>query len=595
MRWTRTTKIDVLLSAAAVLAVSGPLLFTRSGFAFDFTNSLWLVWVAGKDLVQAGHPGFFLNTTKFGVFYPLFAFYGGPLFAATGAIAELLGGNAVLAFLGVTVLAIAGVYGGTLWLARQLGVRGLTAHAPALTILTSAYFITNLYGRGAWTEFMVAAAMPPLLASGLHLVRAEAWRPLPIAIFAISAALFTSGHNITLLWGTTIALAVLLILWLVLGAPRDLPYRRLAMVAGLGLAAGLINAWFLLPDIAYAGKTAVAHSEAEASAIWSETKEFNSPSVLLDPLRRVPRESTTPALYVQAPDWLIAWGLLAAALLLWRRALPGALRRFWLAAIAILVLLLGMIMIKPFWQIVSYPFSEIQFPYRLGTYVFYAAAALVLVAALALQRIAASGESPRVVTGLRIALAASCAVSLGLCFWQQWVPNTIYPHSYVNRTEALVSPNIVPRTWYSGGDYEEGIASVIATPSNYVLSIPPSAVHGDRFAATLNVPPGPAPILTNISGGPDLVHIKGLKFIGRSPNDFAVLQRENGSSGPVHVVVETTPSAIVELGRAISLLALLVVLAVLIYAAVRARVRLARSAAHARDPQRPMARAGESA
>ncbi|HEY3759003.1 MAG TPA: hypothetical protein VGL37_04535 [Solirubrobacteraceae bacterium] len=229
------------------------MLLTRSGFGEDFTNSLWLVWVAGRALTAAGHPGLFLNTTTLGVFYPLFAFYGGPLYAYTGAMSELFGGHAEIAFIGATMLAMLGVYGGILWLGREFGLRGLTAHAPALTVLTSAYYVTNLYGRGDWTEFMVTSSLAPLAASGVHLVRTrtEAWRPLPMAIFVASVMLLTAGHNITLLWGTTIGVGALLITWIALGAPR-LPYRRLVMLGGLGLAGATINAWFLLPDIAYA-------------------------------------------------------------------------------------------------------------------------------------------------------------------------------------------------------------------------------------------------------------------------------------------------------------------------------------------------------
>src|ERR1700734_2828889 len=71
---------DVPVAAAAVLMVMAPMLFTSSGFAPDFTNHLWLTWVAGKELVQGGSPGYFLSTSGLGVFYPMFAFYGGTLY-----------------------------------------------------------------------------------------------------------------------------------------------------------------------------------------------------------------------------------------------------------------------------------------------------------------------------------------------------------------------------------------------------------------------------------------------------------------------------------------------------------------------------------
>jgi hypothetical protein len=172
----RSTKlIDVLVATAAIALVAAPLV-GRFNAPLDFVNHLWVVWAAGKSLVQAGHPSYFINTTQQGVFDPWFAFYGGTLYEATGAISELIG-HPYVAFAGVTVLAITGTYVGTLSLGRQFGLRGLLAHAPALAAVTSAYYITDLYGRGAWTEFIALSAIPPLAASAVYLVRAPRWRP----------------------------------------------------------------------------------------------------------------------------------------------------------------------------------------------------------------------------------------------------------------------------------------------------------------------------------------------------------------------------------------------------------------------------------
>ena len=567
----RSIKTDAAVAVAVVLLVSAPMLFTRSGFAEDFTNSMWLVWVAGKSLVQAGHPGFFINTSTLGVFYPVFAFYGGPLYAYSGALSELFGGNAEVVFIAITMLTIAAVYGSILWLGREFGLRGSIAHAPALVAVTSAYYMTNLYGRGDWTELMVTSSLAPLVASGVHLVRAQRWRPLPMAIFVASVVLLTAGHNITLLWGTTIGAGVLLLLWVAQGAPRSLPYRRMAMLLALAAGGVLINAWFLLPDIAYAGKVAVAHSEATSTAIWSTLKGFNLPGTVLNPLRSVPGESTTPALYVQAPVWFLAWALLAAALLLWRPALAGGLRRTWIAATLVVAVLLAMIMVKAFWQSVYYPFNEIQMPYRLATYVFYMTAGLVLVAALALQRVA-GGAGPRTtVAVLRVALVGAVAISLALCLWQLWVPNTRFNGSYADRSAALQSATVVPTSWYAVNDYSDWQATIVPVPPGRNLLIPPSAVRGDRFDAWMNVPAGPQPIQTNIAGGAYLVQIGGLRLVGRNREDLAIVKRIGGGSGPVHVVVETAPGAAVALGRIVSVVAFLAVLAVLGLAQLRTR------------------------
>ena len=558
--------VDALLTGAVTLAVAAPLLFTRSGFALDFTNHLWLVWAAGRALVESGHPSYFINTTTQGVFNPWFAFYGGTLYMTTGAISELFGGHPVIAYVGVTVLAIAGAYAGTLWLGRQFGLRGWIAHAPALTVVTSAYYITNLYGRGAWAELIAASSIPPLLASGVHLIRVPAWRPWPVLVFVVSAVFFTGSHNVTLLWGTTIAVIALLVLWISLGCPRRLPYRRLAMVAGLGLTATLINSWFLVTDIAHAGDVK-AHVAFSSSTVASFTSMFDTPAVVLDPLRQVPARSTTPALYVQAPDWFLIWGLLAGLLLLGTRSTSRGLRRAWAAATIVVALLLGMIMLKPFWEHLPKPFTQIQFPYRLDTFVVYAVAGLVLVGALALQR-SANERPQRATRPLLLALLVVIAVSFGLSQWQEWVPTVSV---LKNRAEALVSPNILPRSWYDGGSYLDSSAPIVVAPPGRTLTIPPSQVQGDRFAAWMQVPAGRQPTQTNIAGGDYLVRIVGLEWLGRGPNGYAVVRRPNDGSGPVRVTVETASSRAVKLGWALSILAILGIVAVLIVTGARAR------------------------
>ncbi len=554
-----------------MLLVAAPLLFTDSGFGIDFTNHLWLSWVAGNGLAQAGHPSYFLNARGIGVFYPFFAFYGGTLYAIVGGISDLLGEQPVAAYVGASTLAIAGTYGGMIWLGRELGLRGLTSHAPALAVVTSAYYITNLYGRGAWTEFVAVAVIAPLLASGVHLGRARAWRPWPVLVFVASTILFSGSHNITLVWGTTVMAIAGVVVWLALGAPRRLPLRRLTMIGGLALASMAVNAWYLLPDVGYA-KDVAAHLEIAPNG--AAVTFFDAPALLFDPLRKVPARSTTPALFVQIPIWFLAWGLVAGAVLMRRRDAGGKLRRMWIGVTILLAVLLCMIMITPIWSMVPFPFDQIQFPYRLGSYVFYAVGGLVLVSALALQRAASSTGSSRTVARLRWALACVCAISVGLCVWQQWVPTTLFAEdSYTNRQDALTSLDVPPRTWYDPYSYTDVQAPIVTVAPGRSLVIPPSSVHGDRFAAWLNVPPGPAPIQTNIAGGGYVVNISGLRRVGRSADGRAVVRREGDGRGPVRVVLETTHSATIVLGWVLSILGCAVILAVLAWTSIARRHR----------------------
>ena len=80
------------MAAAVVLTVGAPMFFTHDGFSQDFTNALWLIWVAGHHFGHSLWPTYFLNVnasgTITGVFYPEYAFYGGPLYTATGALSS---------------------------------------------------------------------------------------------------------------------------------------------------------------------------------------------------------------------------------------------------------------------------------------------------------------------------------------------------------------------------------------------------------------------------------------------------------------------------------------------------------------------------
>jgi hypothetical protein len=560
----RAGPVDVLAAVAVTLVVAGPMLFTSAGLNSDFTNHLWLAWVAGKELAQAGYPSYFLNVSvALGVFYPFFAFYGGTLYTLTGAAGDVLGGDFVLAYVGITTFAIFAAYAGTWWLARLLGVRGWMTHAPALTVVTSAYYVTNLYGRGAWPEFIATSALAPLVASAVHLARTRTWRPTPMLAFVISDVIFTGSHNLTLLWGTTLIATALAFAWLSFGGPRELPYRRLCAIASLGIAGALVNAWFLFPDFAYANTVAISHAPPIP---WSTTGFLNTPAVLLDPLR-----GSSRGLFAQIPDWFLAWGLAVGALLMWRRRADARLRRAWVSAVCVIALLFALMMLELLWNLMPYPFDQTQFPYRLDTYISYAVAVLVMLTAIALQHAPSPPHTGRRAFGMRSTLAGVSCVSVALCVSQLSVSGTRHAKTLAHRGEALKSVHVLPRGWVAEDEYADAQGPLVGFEGDRVLTIDPGSVHADRFAAWLAVPPGPAPIATNITGGPDLVRIRGLRRVGHGGQDEAVVKRLGDGSGPVHVVIETAHNAPVELGRLASVLALVSILAALTTATLRAR------------------------
>src|SRR5262249_59595801 len=97
---------------------------------------------------------------------------------------------------------------------------------------------------------------PLVLAASLRLVRAG-WRFWPAACLVAASVVFSGSHNITLLWGSTLAVLALGVYWLASGRPRELPWRRIAATAALiALGVGL-SGWFLLPALRYAHPTMI--------------------------------------------------------------------------------------------------------------------------------------------------------------------------------------------------------------------------------------------------------------------------------------------------------------------------------------------------
>jgi hypothetical protein len=297
---------------------------------------------------------------------------------------------------------------------------------------------------------------------------------------------------------------------------------------------------------------------------WHYTSFFDTPGVLFNPLRTVPRQSSSPALFVQAPDWFLVWALAAGAIL-WSRA-GRALRR---AGIALLLLVCAFalaIMIGPVWDIVPRTLKEIQFPYRLNTYLDLTAAGLVLAAVIAVERSAPARTAVR----LRYALGAATAVSVALCVWQLWVPNTHAALSYNNRDAALASTHLTPRTWYDPGVYDDASQPIVTPGAS--LSIDPNLINGNSETLTVTPPPGAARFATNIAAAPYLLSVRGgLVRAGRTIRGLSVLRRRAIGAGPVRITVGPSGGALT-IGRDITLLAIVILLGLLVCGlAARAR------------------------
>jgi hypothetical protein len=536
------------IGTVVVLVYALPLLSASRNFWRAYDTYLYLGSVRASEIAHGLNASLFISSPYLGVFNPYYAFYGGPLFTILGFLTDVLGHHVVLAFVALTIAGVVSSYGGTYWVGRQCGLRSTLAHIPAVAVLSSAYWITVLYARTDWPEFMAVAAIPTLIASTTELVRARNWRFWPAVALVASAVVFTGSHTISLLWGTIVLVAASAVLSVVWPRFRAAP-RQLAKVAGLGLAAVAINGWALIPDAVYGTLT---HLGARPIARSGMALFFDTPRVLFDGIRTVPTQSTTFELCVQLPMWFLAWAVVVGLVIALKSRFTD-LRRPLLALEVVFCGIVALIISGAPVTDLPKPFLDIQFPYRLDTYAVLAVAGIVIVALLAFQRMLQSRGPGRAVAGA--ALFVLTAVSALLAANQLGVTRDHVIASFTGNSG--FSPREALAGWTANDDYADATSPVVnVPPSRRKLVLSPRAVNeaGNRLDEIVAAPPGTRPFATNIAAGPGLVSISGgVVRVGRTRTGFAVVRRVHAGSRPVRIVVQTAGTTAVQAGVALSL------------------------------------------
>jgi hypothetical protein len=531
-----------------------PMLFTSRSYASDWANNLWLVWEQSLNVKELGHPSYFLQSSL-GAFYPQFLFYGGTLFSIAGVLASVAGEHPLATYILIYALAAAAAYGGWLWLCRQLG-------------------LTNIYGRGDFGETVATSAIPLVLAGGLHLVLTRRWRVAPLALFALAVVLLTGSHPLTLVWGATMLLLAAVALLPALWPQARTRGRRLAEVGGVAAIALGVNAWTLIPTIGYHDR--VFHG---ADTVIQQTW-YSTPGVLFNVLRDTANPSwITADVQTQAPVLAIAWALVVAALC-WRRA-PLAIRRAVLGLVALLGLLVWLVLSPSALGSLPSPWSNIQFPFRLVTYVTLTGCGLVAIALLLL------GQAPaRLRRGAEAAVVLVALASVGLAVRQTWHAPSFH---YKSRAEVFASATTLPRSYYlvyAGPDFADTSAPVVTPTLGAVvggsplqprpwIELPSTPFTSDHSYPIVVSQSGT--VATNVATGPYMVTVKGASPAGRSPNGFMVV-RVTGAPGQRETVsFSTAPSRALRVGLLVTVacLAALVVLLGVVFARGRRERRRA--------------------
>jgi hypothetical protein len=576
----------IWIPATIIGLVVLPMAVTHRSFGHDWTLHLWAVRQQQWNIEAMGHPGLFVSAKPLGAFYPVFSFVGSGIYSVGGYLAFVFGPIVAYKLLFLAGLCLA--YGGLTWLSVQFGLRGWRSQVPGAVLVTGAYFITDMVGRGDFAEFIAVASIPFLVAATLAVVTSPKVS-LRHRLAVVAAVFVLSGsHNITLLWGSTFVVLVGLVAVFAWAPrwPRQLPWSRLGQLVGLAVIGAGLNAWYLFPDLAYGLDTVVG----SVTRISRPGTIFVHPALLLNPFRPSDRSpSFVPAvardIRLSFPCLFFTWAVVVV-MVLWRGS-DWAARRVFLGVLGLVGAFVVLVVAERPWNRLPHIFWSVQFTWRLDAYVLLATALLVMIA---LRSQANAGDS--VTRWTTIVLAAIVAFNVGAATWQVWRVRSEYvtgpfevPTHRHFAERVIASRYTVPQSWYPAGDFRDVSSPVVAVAAGRTMTVPLPEVRGSSFSGPLEVPDGRAPFSTNISAGPRFVSMTGIKAVGRTPDGYVVAVRAEGAppAGPVAVTIRQADTAPLRAGAIVSVLS---ALALLLLIAWPARVLLRR---------RPLARSEPAA
>jgi hypothetical protein len=464
-----------------------------------------------------------------------------------GALA-LVVGSPTAAQVIVYVLVLAAAYGGWLWLGRMAGLRSWQAHVPAVLYVTSAYVITNIYVRQDLPESVATAVIPLLLASALSILRADRLRAGPAVALAASTIVLGGSHNLTLLWSATILGVVALVLVGAVPASRGLISRRgLLRLLAVAVPAMAVNAWYLVPDLAYHTHTTIAHRIDE----WRALVVDPGPTVKAKYLFALGHPSPFPgsALSLTLPVLAIGWVLIAAVSVRqqWRHAWARTLAIFVVASALVLVLMTHPKLLS----VLPDPWLMIQFSYRLESFILFGLCGAVIAALVLLNRSA-----------------------------HRWLPALLIPIAVLGIVDAMrqiraapLSPTPVDLRYdnlasIGFGDFGDAQLQTLSPPAGMQPTIFTQAlVDRDRIDTRIAARPGDV-LYTNVMTPAAMIDIQGARIVGRwlgppwqagwQRCSYLVLQVDDDATpGQARISMRQAQTAPIIGGRILSILGLL--------------------------------------
>lgn len=561
MVWAGVVALAIL---GLLVMLTWPLFTASRRLQGDVLTDSWLIAHQAEALRHGVLPSHFTHSDG-GIFYPVFAFYGGTLFVL-GAAVSLIVGSGFTAQAIVYLLAFAAAYGGWVWLARLAGLGSWQVHAPAIVYVTAPYVVTNVVVREDLAESVATSVLPLLLASALSVLRADRLRAGPVAALAISTIVAGGSHNLTLLWGATVMVPAVLVLAAAVPEVRRMVTRRGTLrVLAVVVPAMAVNAWYLLPDLAYYSHTVIVGRIEE----WKAAVLVPGPALEAKYLYSVSRTSAFPGsdFSIALPVLAIGWVVLAALFVarkqrrhVWARALA----LFSLLAVAVLILMTHPRPIK----LLPDPWQMIQFSYRLETFVLFGICGGVIAALVLVNR-----SAYRWVSLILIPIMAFSVIGA----YRQVRDVPLYADDAGWDIDGLYS--------FSFGDFADASEKKAAFVNSAPLVYTRKDVRRDRLDVTVNARPGEL-IYMDLMTPPQLVDIDGARVAGRwavppsgpsgrQPRWYLALRVDDDAiPGKARITVREARSLPIVGGRIISTIGLLGLAAIagtIMLAAIRRR------------------------
>jgi hypothetical protein len=557
----------VIAPVLLIGSLTWPVLFTNSVFYDDWLKHLWLI--SEQSLaIRANHMPTVFVSDSHTVFEPLYAFYGGTIYTLAGGLSLVLGDAPIPTYVLTYMMAFSAAYGGWYWIGRMANLGRLQAQVPGLVFVTCAYYLQTLYATGDWPAFVGVSTIPLLIASTLSVLRSERMRMWPAVALVVSSIVFFGSHNITILWGSTLmVLTALVILACVPEARRQIKLRGATRVAGLAIPSALVNAWYLLPAVAYSSNTWIGSGYGGGAVYWRLILQefmYKVSANELFTLSRAPSFPGQPNTASSLPVLVIAWVVVSIVLFLWL----GRRSQLWLRLLLItsgMAVLIGVVMTHAGLILaLPTPYTMVQYSVRLESFVLLSVTGAVLAVLVLVQR---------------------GAGKVKLWTW------TLVPILIVSVVGAVEQVADFPATrpgqtrsrqlaTYESKEVDYADASLPLLDREGLLPVVrfPPPVNGSSESQIVYMAPGEL-VDSNIGGGPELVHVTGARIVGVSPDltDILEIGKGNGRSkrgvSAELISLSTADGLPIMVGRLVTVAALLTLVGEFALVAIRRRVR----------------------